>query len=142
MRTSPWVLSAYAAIILFGIVAAIPNLLSARQLAALPDWLPKQQVTLGLDLRGGSHLVLEVDADALKDSRLQSLRDDVESRLRAANIRTPSIRRMGDAVVATIADPGQRDRALPLLRELARTIVPAGRMMARPGAPHRSAGAF
>jgi SecD/SecF fusion protein len=120
MRTSPWVLAAYAAIILFGIVAAIPNLLTPRHLAALPDWLPKQQVTLGLDLRGGSHLVLEVDAGALKDGRLQSLRDDVESRLRAENIRASSIRRPGDVVVVTLPDPSERARALPLLRELLR----------------------
>ncbi len=34
-------------------------------LAALPNILPKNQVTLGLDLRGGSHIVLEVDASGL-----------------------------------------------------------------------------
>ena len=122
MRTSPWVLAAYAAIILFGIVAAIPSLLAPHHLAALPDWLPKQQVTLGLDLRGGSLLVLEVDADALKDGRLQSLRDDVESRLRDEAIRTSIVRRSGDAILATIPDPEQRQRALPLLRELAASV--------------------
>ncbi len=32
----------------------------------MPSWFPKRQVTLGLDLRGGSYLVLEVDAASLK----------------------------------------------------------------------------
>lgn len=118
MRTSSWVLGAYAAIILFGMAAAAPNVLSPRQLAALPDWLPKQQVTLGLDLRGGAHLVLEVDSDALTDSRLQSLQDDVKGQLRAEGIRASSIRLTADAIVATIPDPVQQDHALSLLREL------------------------
>ncbi len=59
--------------ILFGILAALPNLFTAEQLARLPNVLPKQQVTLGLDLRGGSHLVLEVDAASLIRERLQIL---------------------------------------------------------------------
>lgn len=122
MRTSPWVLAAYAAIILFGIVAAIPNLLAPHHLAALPNWLPKQQVTLGLDLRGGSHLVLEVDADALKDIRLQSLRDDAESRLLTEGINASSIRQTGDAITITIADPAQRERSVPILRELGASV--------------------
>ena len=62
MRTSRWLLATYAAVILFGMVTALPNLFPQSTLAQLPGWLPKQQVTLGLDLRGGSHLVLEVDA--------------------------------------------------------------------------------
>jgi preprotein translocase subunit SecD len=66
MRTSRWVVWTYTIIILAGIIAALPNVLTAKQLAALPSWFPKQQVTLGLDLQGGSHLVLEVDAAALK----------------------------------------------------------------------------
>ncbi len=65
MRTSAWRLLAYAIIILAGVATALPNLFTPQQLSALPDWLPKQQVALGLDLRGGAHLVLEVDAKAL-----------------------------------------------------------------------------
>ena len=47
--------------ILVGILFAVPNLFSRQQLDVLPDWLPKRQVALGLDLRGGSHLLLEID---------------------------------------------------------------------------------
>jgi SecD/SecF fusion protein len=122
MRTSRWVVATYAAIILFGIVAALPNLLTPPQLDALPDWLPKQQVTLGLDLRGGSHLVLEVDAEALKASRLEALLEDAGTRLRAENIRPGSIRRDGEAIVVPIADPAERSRALLVLRDLATSV--------------------
>ncbi len=122
MRTSRWVLAVYAAIILFGIGAALPNLFAPQQLAALPDWLPKQQVTLGLDLRGGSHLVLEVDAEALKASRLDSLLDDARSRLRAERIRPASIRLTEGAIAVRFGDPAELTRALPILRGLATSV--------------------
>src|SRR5207253_4069559 len=60
MFPSRWKLATYAIVILVGWAIAAPNLFTRQQLAALPGWLPKQQVTLGLDLKGGSHLVLEV----------------------------------------------------------------------------------
>ena len=122
MRTSRWVLATYAVLILAGFVAAFPNLLSPRQIAALPDWLPRQRVTLGLDLRGGSHLLLEVDAGALKTARLKSLLDDARSRLRAEGVRLQSARIVGDTVVVEIADPRERDRAIPVLRDLANPV--------------------
>jgi SecD/SecF fusion protein len=59
MSYSRWKIALYAVPILVGILLAVPNLLSRQQLDALPDWLPKRQVALGLDLRGGSHLLLE-----------------------------------------------------------------------------------
>ena len=88
MRTSRWLLATYAAIILFGIVTALPNLFSQSTLAQFPGWFPKQQVTLGLDLRGGSHLVLEVDARALIQERVQSLFGEARRALREAGIDT------------------------------------------------------
>ena len=132
MHTSRWVLATYAAIILCGIVAAFPNLLAPHQVAALPDWLPKQQVTLGLDLRGGSHLVLEVDADALKAGRLGTLLDDTRSQLRAENIEPKSVRLAGDAVVVTIVEASERSRALPVLRGL---VAPVGATAFAGGTP-------
>ena len=44
-----------------GVLFALPNLLPQAVLDALPDWLPKKPMTLGLDLQGGSHILLEVD---------------------------------------------------------------------------------
>ncbi len=61
MRTSPWLVLTYTVIIVFGILTALPNVLPKSVLDHVPAWLPHNQVSLGLDLRGGSHLVLEVD---------------------------------------------------------------------------------
>ncbi|MBB2973899.1 protein translocase subunit SecD [Mesorhizobium sp. RMAD-H1] len=47
-------------IVAAGVLLALPSLLSQKQLAGLPDWLPKRQVALGLDLAGGSRLLLQL----------------------------------------------------------------------------------
>jgi len=53
-------LASYALLVLIGCLIAAANLFTAP-LSDLPGWVPKPHVTLGLDLRGGSHLVLAVD---------------------------------------------------------------------------------
>ena len=47
--------------------------------------MPKQQLTLGLDLQGGSHLMLKVEREGVVSERLEVLRDDVKSLLRPRN---------------------------------------------------------
>ena len=118
MRISAWRLFAYAMIILAGVATALPNLFTPQQLSALPDWLPKQQVALGLDLRGGAHLVLEVDAKALIGERVQDVLRETRRVLRAAKVDPVSVRRDGDAVVVTLADGVVRSQASLALKNL------------------------
>lgn len=122
MRTSRWVLATYLAVVFAGLLAVLPNFLTPTQLGALPGWFPKQQITLGLDLRGGSHLVLEVDAKALVEERLQDLVRHSRQELRQAGIETASIRRQGDAVVIALKDPGRQADAVGTLRQLANPV--------------------
>ena len=122
MRTPRWVITTYAIIILAGIIAALPNVFTAQQLASMPNWFPKKQVTLGLDLQGGSHLVLEVDSAALKTDRLRSLLGDVRAALRKERINAQSARLTGGAIVVNIADETQRAKALEALQALATPV--------------------
>ena len=116
----------YAVTILFGILTTLPNLLTPQQLARLPDFLPKQQVTLGLDLRGGSHLVLEVDAASLVRERLQMLATQSRNDLRRAKIGVATIQRDGGSVTVTLENAGDRSAALTALRKLATPISTLG----------------
>jgi SecD/SecF fusion protein len=118
MRQSRWVLAAYLAVILFGLLAALPNFLSASQRASLPRWLPNQPVTLGLDLRGGSHLVLETDTKAVLRDRVDDLQQQARQSLSAARIATSAIRPSDDAVTIQLKDPAQRAEAEKALRPL------------------------
>ena len=126
MRTSRGVMWAYALIILAGVIAALPNLFTQQQLAALPSFLPHKQVTLGLDLQGGSHLVLEVDAAALKKDRLNALLDEARAALRRQRITVQQARVAGDAVVVTVADEADRAKAAGLLEAMATPVTAIG----------------
>ncbi len=123
MRTPRWVVVTYVILILAGVLAALPNMFTPAQLAALPGWVPKQQITLGLDLQGGSHLVLEVDTAALKTERLRALLDDVRATLRKERINPQSARVSSGDIVVTVDDPAQLAKAEELIGAMA---VPVG----------------
>ncbi len=118
MFPTRWKLVAYAIAIVLGCSMAAPNLLSPAQLAALPDWLPKRQVTLGLDLKGGSHLVLEIDSRALLRERLESIADRARAALRHASIMNAEIVVAADAVTVRRGAGEQRGDVAAVLRAM------------------------
>ena len=61
---------------------AVPNFFSEAQVKTWPAWAQRRLV-LGLDLQGGSYLLLEVDSNDVKKSRLSQIREDVQRTLRA-----------------------------------------------------------
>ena len=125
MHISRLRLAIYLVAILFGILTALPNVLPPRVLAAIPDFLPKDKVTLGLDLRGGSHLVLEVDSSGLVREHIQGLLGQARQQLRREKI-PMSLRRTDTAVYVTLNNVADSNRALPLLRQLANPIGTMG----------------
>src|SRR5690606_19529020 len=122
MRNSPWLVSTYAFIIFMGILVALPNVLPQSALDRIPSWLPHERVSLGLDLRGGSHLVLEVDRADLVNERLQNLLQDSRRVLRDNNIDPAGVRRNGNTITITLRDPVQRSEAVTQIRTLANPV--------------------
>ena len=122
MRNSPWLVTTYLVIIFLGFLVALPNVVSQSTLDRLPIWLPHSRVSLGLDLRGGSHLVLEVDRPDLINERVQSLLQESRRVLRDKNIVTTAIRRNGDTVTVALRDAAQRDAAVTELRTLSNPV--------------------
>ena len=72
------------AIAAMGIIYALPNIISSDNGAAN---LPGKKINLGLDLQGGSHLLLRVDIDAVKKERLENLGETVRRDFRGEKIR-------------------------------------------------------
>jgi preprotein translocase subunit SecD len=64
---------------------AVPNFLPTKMVNSWPTWA-QRHVVLGLDLQGGSHILLEVDTGAVRKEMLETLRDDVRRVLREARI--------------------------------------------------------
>ncbi len=113
-----WKIIAIAAICLAGIVFAMPNLFSKQTVEGWPAWMPKRQLSLGLDLRGGAHLLLSMDTVELRKDWLTTLRDDVRKKLREAKIRFTGLGIVGDAVQVRIVRPEDVDKAYDALKEL------------------------
>ncbi|ACP24001.1 protein-export membrane protein SecD/SecF [Sinorhizobium fredii NGR234] len=122
MRTSRWAVLAYVAIIIFGCLAAVPSVLTPAMREQFASVLPFKPVTLGLDLRGGSHLVLEVDGAGLQKARLNSLLDDTRRVLRGERVSASSARISGNSVTVSVPDPADREKVLPKLQELAAPV--------------------
>ncbi|KEO59076.1 preprotein translocase subunit SecD [Thalassospira permensis NBRC 106175] len=113
----------YSLVLLTGFLTALPNLFTPAQLADWPSFLPTRQVALGLDLRGGSHLVLEIDTAAMIAERLEITRDDVTTALRKAHIDVNSIQISNDQVIVSLSDTKDHDGALDALEYLANAQV-------------------
>ncbi len=101
-----------------GLLFAAPNLLTQRQAESLPDWLPHQQINLGLDLRGGSHLLLEVETSTVIQERLEALVDSARAELRQARIGYKDLGVEGTGVAVTIIDADRVAEARELLRRI------------------------
>ena len=68
-----------------GIIYAAPNLLPGDREGG--GILPGQKINLGLDLQGGSHLLLRVDMDAVVEERLESVAETIRQEFRGRKIR-------------------------------------------------------
>src|SRR6201998_845464 len=113
-----WKITLICAVCALGVLLSLPNLFSPAFLARLPSWLPHKQVALGLDLRGGSYLLLEVDVAAAQRERLNSITDNVRNALRDNNIGYTGLNVEGDAIVSTIGEPDRIDSARQALRKI------------------------
>ncbi|MGD2128946.1 MAG: protein translocase subunit SecD [Lysobacterales bacterium] len=83
-----------------------------------PSWLRAlggKPMTLGLDLQGGVHFLMQVDMETARNQQLERYVDDLRALLRADGIRYVSVRREGNGVVALLRTPEDRARALELM---------------------------
>jgi protein-export membrane protein SecD len=118
LRFTRWKVAVILGICALGLLLTLPNLFSRAELERVPDWLPHKQINLGLDLQGGSHLLLEIDLHAMLEERLNTLVDDVRGVLRPARIGYRGLGIRGDAVTMVLTDPSQSEQAVGLLKGL------------------------
>jgi protein-export membrane protein SecD len=99
-----------------GLLLCIPNLMSAPA-----PWLPWRTVHLGLDLRGGSYLLMEVDMKAVIKERLEGLLDNVRQALRPGHIFYQTLEAQPDQnrILLKLRDSSQTDAAVAALKPLA-----------------------
>jgi SecD/SecF fusion protein len=118
--------------VLMGVMLAVPNLFSQATLDELPDWMPKNQVSLGLDLQGGVHLQVKVEEQDIAEERLENLESDVRSMMRDRTqgpLGYSGIRATGGKVTLRLLKPEDADLAKERLSSLLTPVVPTGTLL-------------
>ncbi|NOC82805.1 protein translocase subunit SecD [Ruegeria sp. HKCCD6428] len=90
-----------------------------------PNWLPSSLVNLGLDLRGGAHLLAEVQVQDVYESRMEAMWPDIRDALRDERSTVGTVRRQEsapDEIRVRISQPEGMARALEVVRGLARQV--------------------
>ncbi len=110
-----------------GVLLALANLMPAPA-----PWVPWRTIRLGLDLKGGSYLLMQVDMQAVIKERLDSLADSARQNLRRVGVQqfvvTPQENQ--NRLLVRLPDPSTTDKALDALRELA--VVSTNGLTSRP----------
>ncbi len=119
-----WKIWSISLVILAGILFAIPSMLPAHARQQWPGFLPQSTINLGLDLAGGSHLLLEADAADAAKQRLQAMEDNVTTELRRMKPRIDigDVSTAGGRLAFMVRDPAQVDAAVEKLRELTQPV--------------------
>jgi len=105
---------------IFGVVFTLPNFVPPSIRAQIPPWLPHQTLNLGLDLRGGSYLLLEIDSASLQTQELDKVADSMANAMRTA---TPQIEitgrgRVGNVARMRLINIADAPRAMQALRSI------------------------
>jgi len=105
--------------VVLGIVLVIPSFFAKETVAAWPWFMPRAQINLGLDLRGGAHLLLSMETAEVRKDWLDTLREDARKRLREAKIAVAGIGIVNNALQVRVSNVDDTDAALKELKGLA-----------------------
>jgi preprotein translocase subunit SecD len=103
---------------LVGILFAIPSFFPASQVANWPGFIPSARINLGLDLAGGSHLLLEGDTSQVAKQQLEAMEEIMRTELRRASprIEIGEISTAGGRLSFMVRNPAQVDAAVEIAR--------------------------
>jgi preprotein translocase subunit SecD len=120
IQIAPWKKFLILLIPILGILYTLPNFLGAETLArlqhTLPGWLPTKTINLGLDLRGGAHLLYQVDTKVIFNDRAELIVQDMRRVLREEKIPYARIGSIENGMRLTLRDAADAEKARALVR--------------------------
>ena len=117
-----WKKLVVAVVLLAGAIYALPNLLSGQGAPILPG----KKINLGLDLRGGSHLLLRVDIEAVQQERLDIIAETIRQEFRGVKIRFSGLDVRDNSVTVKLRDASKAGAAQAIFNELGQGISITG----------------
>jgi preprotein translocase subunit SecD len=131
LRNLKWRLIIYSAVTVFSVLLFLPTLISE-----LPAWfykiIPTEKVHLGLDLQGGMHLILEVEANKAIESYVERVKNNLRDDLRDKAVPVGKLERekSNQIVLEVSGDKDKWERILSqryaIMQELSSTPVDKG----------------
>jgi len=122
-----WKVIAILIVCFLGVAYSAPNFIGsdARNWAAnnLPGIFPSKSISLGLDLQGGSHILLQVEMKAVIKERAEGLVEGLRPELRSEKIRYKRLTDLDDGVVITLADAADIDKTRDIIRGIDRYLL-------------------
>jgi preprotein translocase subunit SecD len=117
-----WKVLSIWGVILLGFIFALPSVIPKSY--PLPGFLPSARISLGLDLAGGSQLLLESDAQDLTKQRLQAMEETVTTEMRRGDppIQISAVSTSGGRVSFAVTRPAQVDAAVERMRALTQPV--------------------
>jgi len=115
VKISVWTAILTIVVCVLGISYAAPNLIFSEEPQGVPSWIPHKKMTLGLDLQGGSHLLLEVETSAVITEQLDAVVSTFRRTLRRQRVRYVDLGADDGAVVFRLLDPTQEEMVSSLL---------------------------
>src|SRR5215212_1139288 len=102
-------------------LCAVPNFFPETTVKSWPAWA-QRHIVLGLDLQGGSLILLEVDTAAVRKEQSQALLDDVRRVLREARVGYTGLAVRGNSVEVRLRQASDVPQAMTKLNELSRPL--------------------
>ena len=123
-----WKIWLVSLVVALGVVLLIPRQIAGTRVERnWPKWMAQYKIRLGLDLAGGSHLLLEADAADAQKQRLQAMEDSVATELRRdPRIDIGDISTSGGRLSFLVRNPTQVDTAVDRMRNLTRPVALTG----------------
>jgi preprotein translocase subunit SecD len=118
LQFQTWKVVLVLLVLVLGAASAAPNLLSRDAADSLPGLIPHRQINLGLDLQGGSHLLMEVDVKSVVKDTMNALVDEVRTELRKAQIGYVGLTAQNANVTFKLTDAARADDARAIVRKI------------------------
>ncbi len=119
---SRWKIFLIVAVSVWAVLFAMPNFVNENTRSylenSLPSWMPHNSINLGLDLQGGSHLLLDVDVDVVVKEQVEGFFDEAKKDLRKASIHVTRKGLRENGFFMILKDPSQGDEAKDIVRKI------------------------
>jgi protein-export membrane protein SecD len=120
LRFQPWKVLLVVGALLVGVLLCVPNLFSEEARRTQLSWWPTGAMNLGLDLKGGASILLEIDPEELRTNELgNNVRRNIREELRKGPTIASTRREViGDHLEVHIANPADVPAAVERIKRL------------------------